>query len=352
MEVSLPQSEYSDSSRKIGFYRQLFERLQAIPGVETAGLINNLPMGGVNLNGALAIAGRPPDQFGYASFRVAGPGYFQTMNIPLISGRYFTDLDSESGEPAAVISQRLAETTFKGEDPIGKRVLSTNDAYSREEFEHPERWPRIVGVVGDVKHLGLESGTPATVYVCYMQRPRRIADMTVVVRVKGDPASMVAAIRQEAKAIDRNLPVKFEAMERVFSRSTANRRYNFILLGIFAALALVLSVIGIYGVMSYAVSQSTKEIGIRIALGAQRSDVMKLVMGQGTVLAGVGVGLGIAGAFVLTRLMASLLYEVTATDPIVFTVVSLLLVIVALTACYIPARRAIRIDPMVALRCE
>jgi putative ABC transport system permease protein len=352
MEVSLPQSEYTDGNRRIAFYRQLFERVKTLPGVEVAGMVNNLPMGGVDINGQFGISGRPRDQFGYASFRVIGPDYFRALNIPLIKGRYFTEQDNEAAEPVAIISQSVAEASFKNEDPIGQRVLSVNDAFTREEFEQQEHWPKIVGVVGDVKHFGLERRNSADLYVCYMQRPRRTGDMTVVVRSKGETTNLASAVRQEVKAIDKNLPVSFGAMEQVFARSTANRRYNVILLGVFAALALLLAVVGIYGVMSYAVTQSTREIGIRLALGAQSRDVLKLVLGQGLVLTLLGVGIGLAGALALTRLMANLLYGVTATDPMIFTTVSLLMVIVALIACYVPARRAMKVDPMVALRYE
>ena len=352
MQVSLPDSEYDNSNRKIGFYRQVFERLKAQPGVESAGMINELPMSGVEINGAFGIAGRPLDQAGYASFRVIGPDYFRAMKIPLIKGRFFTEQDNEAAEPVALISQLVAETTFKGEDPIGKRVLSTNDASSRADFEHSEYWPRIVGVVGDVKHFGLEAASTATLYVCYMQRPRRIGDMTIVVRGKGDATDLAAVTRREMKAVGKNLPMTFAGMDQVVSRSTANRRYNLILLGTFAGLALLLAAIGIYGVISYAVSQSTRELGIRVALGAQASDVLKLVIGQGILLAGAGVGIGIAGALALTRLMTTLLYEVRATDPWIFAGVSLLLILVALLACYVPARRATKVDPLVALRYE
>jgi putative ABC transport system permease protein len=352
MEVSLPQSKYTDSNRKIAFYRELFERLKSAPSIEAAGMINNLPMGGVDLNGQFAIAGRPIERAGYASFRVIAPDYFRVMNIPLINGRYFNEQDTESAEPVAIISQRVAETTFKDEDPIGKRVLSTNDAYSREDFEHSDRWPKIVGVVGDVKHFGLESGSPASLYVCYTQRSRRIGDMTVVARAKSDAASPVAAMRQETNEIDKNLPVKFDSMEQIFSRSTANRRYNVILLGTFAGLALLLAIIGIYGVVSYTVSQNTREIGIRMALGAQALDVLKLVVGQGMVLTAAGVGIGIAGAFALMRLLSGLLFGVTATDPVTFAGITLLLTVVALFACYVPARRAMKVEPISALRCE
>jgi putative ABC transport system permease protein len=354
MQVSLPESDYPDSGRKIGFYRQLLERLKAQPGIESVAMINELPMSGVDINGAMAIAGRPLDldHAGYASFRIIGPDYFRALKIPLIKGRYFTEQDNEAGEPVALISELVAKTVFKGEDPIGKRVRSTNDASSQADFEHPERWPKIVGVVGDVKHFGLEAASAATLYVSYMQRPQRIGDMTIVVRGKSEGTDLAATTRHEVMAIDKNLPVTFAAMNQVLSGSTANRRYSLILLSGFAGLALLLATIGIYGVISYAVSQSTREFGIRVALGAQALDVLKLVIGRGAVLAGIGVGIGIAGAFALTRLMANLLFGVTATDPLIFAGVSLLLVVVALLACYLPARRATKVDPLVALRYE
>jgi putative ABC transport system permease protein len=349
MQASLPESEYGGSARKIAFYRQLLERMKSVPGVEAAGMINNLPMGGVNINGQFGVAGRPQDQYGYAGYRVVSPDYFRTMNIPLRSGRYFTDQDSESSEPVAIVSQRVADTFFRNENPLGKRVLSVNDA-SREELDHAEKWPKIVGVVGDVKHLGLENRDSADLYVCYVQRPRRIGDMIVTVRTNVEPAALAPALRHEVKKLDANLPVSFEVMEQIFARSTATRRYNVILLGAFAALALLLAVIGIYGVMSYAVSQSAREIGIRVALGAQRRDVMKLVVGQGLTLTAVGMAIGLSAAFVLSRLIASLLYDVSATDPLTFASVAGLMMFVAMLACYFPARRATLIDPIVALR--
>ncbi|HKC86818.1 MAG TPA: ABC transporter permease [Blastocatellia bacterium] len=351
MQVSLPESEYGGNTRKIAFYRRLFERLKSVPGVEVAGMVNNLPMGGVDINGQFGVAGRPQDQAGYASYRVVSPGYFRAMNISLRTGRYFTEGDSESSEPVAIISQRVADTFFRGEDPLGKRVLSVNDA-SQEEFDQVEKWPKIVGVVGDLKHFGSENRSSADLYVCYAQRPRRIGQMTVTVRTNGEPANLAAALRREVKSLDANLPVSFETMGQVFARSTADRRYNALLLGAFAALALLLAVIGIYGVMSYVVSQGAREIGIRLALGAPSRDVMKLVVGQGLVLGAIGVAIGLSAAFALTRLIAGLLYDVSATDLSTFASAAGLPLFVALLACYFPARRATKIDPIVALRRE
>jgi len=352
MQVALPASDYPDASRKISFYRQLFDRTRALPGIESVGMITNLPLGGIDINAAIVVNGRPIDQAGYGSFRVVSPDYFPAMNIPILKGRGFTEQDNETSETVALISQNAADSTFKGEDPIGKKVISTSDMTSRSEADHPEKWPTIVGIVGDVKHYGLERRSPGTLYVCYAQRPARISDMTVVARSKAGTSSPVAAIREEVKGIDKNLPVTFESMDQVFSRSTANRRYNLIMLGLFAGLALLLAAIGIYGVISYAVSQSTRELGIRIALGAQKLDVLKLVLAQGMMLALIGVVLGVAGSVGLTRLMQTLLFGVTPTDPIIFAGVSVLLLLVALVACYLPARRALKVDPMVALRQE
>src|SRR5262249_53176384 len=208
---------YGGDARKVEFYRRLFERLKSVPGVESAGMVNNLPMGGVDINGQFGVAGRPQEQFGYASYRVVSPAYFRAMNIPLLKGRYFTDQDSESTEPVAVISQRVAETYFRGEDPLDRRVLSVNDA-SREEYDRFEKWPKIVGVVDDVKHFGLESRNSADLYFCYAQRSRRIGDMIVTIRAdgrtSGEPAALTATLRQEVRTLDANLPVSFEAMDQ------------------------------------------------------------------------------------------------------------------------------------------
>jgi len=256
----------------------------------------------------------------------------------------FTEQDNESSAPVGIISERAAEATWPGEDPIGKRLQSRND--------NKEEWTTIIGVVGDVRHRGLDQRASADLYLPYSQRPFRATDVTVVMRTALEPAGIIPAVRQEVQSINRNLPVEFEPMAQVFSRSVASRRYSMLLLGAFAALALLLSLMGIYGVLSYIVTQNTKEIGIRMALGAQPADVLKLIVGQGMVLTLLGVGLGVLGAFALTRLMSSLLYGVTATDPITFVVVSALLMVVGVLACYVPGRRATKVDPMIALRYE
>ncbi|OLE54891.1 MAG: hypothetical protein AUG51_06020 [Acidobacteria bacterium 13_1_20CM_3_53_8] len=351
MQIALPESEFHEDSERVAFYRQLFTRIENLSGVESAGMINNLPMGGVNINGQFQIEG-DAEWRGSAGFRIVSPNYFRAMGITLLRGRAFTDEDTENSPAVAVISERVANSYWPGEDPIGRRIRSGMDATSRNDTLI-NRWMTVVGVVGDVRHSGLEQNASAELYVPYTQRPRRASDMSVVMRTNDvDPSGIVAAARNEVRAINKNLPVEFEPMQQVFSRSVANRRYNMILLGAFASLALILSVMGLYGVMSYTVTQSTREIGIRMALGAQASDILKIVVGHGLALTLIGVGLGITGAFALTRLMTGLLYQVQATDPVTFVFVSVMLVVVAMLACYIPARRATKVDPMVALRYE
>jgi putative ABC transport system permease protein len=345
MQVSLPSSEYRQEQQTIAFYRQLFARVEMLPGVEAAGVINNLPMGGVNINGQFLIEGRPEEQFGYAGFRIVSPGYFRAMNIQLVRGRLFTEADDETATPVAILSERAASTAFPNEDPIGRRIRSGMD-------NRYDVWTTVAGIVRDVRHSGLEGNPSSDLYVPYAQRPSRARDMTIVARTTADPSSTFSALREQVRAVDKNLPVSIEPMSQVYSKSVAARRYNVILLGVFAALAVSLALVGIYGVMSYTVAEHTREIGIRMALGAQRRDVLRLVVGQGLILTLVGIGAGLAGAFGLTRLMASMLYEVTATDPFTFAAVALLFVAVALVACYVPARRATRVDPMVALRYE
>jgi putative ABC transport system permease protein len=351
MQLALPETEFREEQQRVAFYRQFFARAAAVPGVLAVGMINNLPLGGVNINGGFQVEGRPEDQGGYAGFRIISPGYYRALGIPVVKGRAFTEQDNEHALPVAIISERVANTTWPGEDPIGKRIRSSMDATSRTD-PLAATWMTIVGVAGDVRHSGLEGKASAELYVPYMQRPRRAGEMTVVLRTTGDPSSISAAVRDEVKAINRNLPVEFEPMGQVFKRSVASRRYNMLLLGVFAALALLLSVLGLYGVLSYTVSQSTREIGIRMALGAQPRDVLGMIVKQGMTLTVSGIFIGILAALGLTRLMTSLLYGVTATDPWTFAGVSALLIAVAILACFVPARRATKVDPMIALRYE
>ncbi|HXG65183.1 MAG TPA: ABC transporter permease [Blastocatellia bacterium] len=327
------------------FYQQLFERIGQIPGVTAAGGISKLPMagGGGGGNGTFWIENNPA-LTGNAEYRQASQGYFAAMGIPLLRGRLFEPGDGPDSPPVAVISQSLAQKMWPDEDPIGKRIQFGN-------MDGDTRLLRIVGVVGDVRERGLDSGIFPTVYVNSLQRPQR-SDFSIVVRAASDPAALVSAMRQAVRELDPEMPTNFRTLEQIFSSALDNRRFSLVIFSVFAAVALVLAAVGVYGVMSYSVTQRTHEIGVRMALGAQAGEVLKLIVGHGLKLVAAGVALGFGAAFALTRLMASLLFGVSATDPVTFAVTSLALIGVALLACYIPGRRATKVDPMIALRYE
>jgi putative ABC transport system permease protein len=280
---------------------------------------------------------------------MVSPDYFKTIGIALDKGRALTDQDREGTPFVAVINETMARTFFAGQDPIGRRIKLGG-------LEAPFPWLSIVGVVGDVRHNGLETEAKLQMYVPYQQPPLpdfNVTSMFLAVRTSAEPSTLVAAVRREVAVLDKDQPVAdIKTMNERLDESSAPRRFNMLLLAIFAALALMLAAVGIYGVMSYSVTQRTHEIGVRVALGARSGDVLKLIVGQGMLLALIGVGLGLAGAFALTRLMTSLLFGVSPSDPLTFVCVALVLSAVALFACLIPARRATRVDPMVALRYE
>jgi predicted permease len=351
-EVSLPATEYGEAEKRIQFYRQLLSDSKNLNGVRAAGIINNLPLGGVDINGAFGINGRPLDQGGYASYRITSPDYFRALDIPLISGRFFTDQDNENSEPVALISKSVADKFFAGVNPIGIKVISVNDVTSMEEVSKPSSWTTIVGIVGDVKHAGLEGGDSVDLYVNYAQRPRRISDMTIVVRSDGDPSQISQLVRNEIRGLDPDLPVRFQTMNEIVSRSVSSRKYTAELLSVFTVLALALSVFGIYSVISYTVSNSTREIGIRIALGAQRLHISKLVLGQGVFLAVISTAIGIALSYVLTKFMESMMFGVRPHDAAIYVAAGTVVFIFAILASWVPTRRALRTDPMVALRYE
>jgi putative ABC transport system permease protein len=266
------------------------------------------------------------------------------MGIPLIKGRDFTARDSKDAPDAMIINDMLADRFFPGEDPVGKRI---------QIFPDPARWREIVGVVGNVKLLGLDAETNPTIYVPYSQNPYPAAlrNVFLVARTSSDPKSLVASIRSELRSLDKDIPVsQVQTMEEVISGSLAQRRLSMSLLVVFAALAAGLAAVGIYGVMAYIVAQRTHEIGIRMALGAEQKDVIKMVLGDGAKLTLAGIGAGLAVAVSLTRFLQSLLYQVSATDTVIYASIALLLTVVALLASYIPARRAAKVDPMEALR--
>ena len=342
--VNLPQNRYSQPAQQWNFFQQVLERLKNLPGVDSVGMVNYLPLTGSNASGDVEIQGRtfPKDSGPMADKRFASAEYFRTMRIPLLRGRFFTDGDTAKAPHVAIINSEFARRYFSGEDPIGKRIMF---GWNTEGFEE------VVGVVGDVKHDTLEDAVRAEVYVPYLQRPDE--SFQIVMRTKTDPTSLVSAARGQVAAVDSNQPISdVDTLEAVVSRSLTDQRTAMWLLGAFAGLALLLTIIGIYGVISYSVSQRTNEIGLRMALGAQPAHVLKSVVREGLGLALMGVGFGLAVALVITRWMASQLYGVSARDPLTLAGVSLLLTLVAVAACYLPARRAMRVDPMTALRYE
>jgi putative ABC transport system permease protein len=305
-----------------------------------------LPLTGRTWRRTLTIEGRAPWERGkepVVEASAISPDYFRTMGIQMRAGRAFTEDDRAGAPSVVIINETLARRFFPGEDPLGKRLDSPNRQFP---------WASIVGVAPDVKHLGLDEEVRPETYFPYTQAPLA-ANPRLVVRTDVAPLSLAAALRREVTMTDPDQPV-YEplTMEQRLANSMALRRNGMLLFGVFAAVALIIAAIGVYGVISYSVSQRTHEIGIRMALGAQAGDVLKLVMRQGLALALAGVTGGLAGAFALTRVMKTLLFEVSATDPATFVSVSLLLAAVALLACYLPARRATKVDPMVALRHE
>jgi putative ABC transport system permease protein len=319
--------------------------LEALPGAQGAATVGVLPLVGGNTT-RFIVEGEPvppPGQQTEANLRDVSAGYFRTMGIPLVNGRHFSERDNASASRVVIVNQTLASRVFPNGPAVGRRLIFTGD--NRTPIE-------IVGVVGDEKVNGLDARTTPVVYYPFLQIPGRFTNL--VVRAP-DAAGLAAAIRQEGLALEPELTFFGGwTMERLMENlpATFARRYPAFLIGIFAVIALTLAAVGIYGVISYSVGQRTREIGVRMALGAHRRDVLKLVLKQGMTLAATGVAIGLAAAFGLTRLMSGLLFEVGATDPGTFSGIAALLLMVALLSCYIPARRATKIDPMIALRCE
>ncbi|HEX8141081.1 MAG TPA: ABC transporter permease [Pyrinomonadaceae bacterium] len=348
VRVPLPVQKYPEAEQAVSFHKELLQRIQTMPGVQSAGISSNLPLDNImdtnNFN--LEIRPTPPGKSeDVAEFMSVSPEYFRTLGIPLLKGRYLSEQDKEESPPVMVISQAMAQRYFPNEDPIGMRLKTGGCT------ECP--WTTIVGVVGDVKDRGLSDENAPAMYAPFVQEPYNIRMMSLVVRTDGEPTSMVAAVRREVNGINPDLALaNVKTVEQLVSESLGQSRYRGVLLGIFAIVALILAAVGIYGVIAYAVNQRTHEIGIRIALGAQKRDILKLVVWQGMILSMIGVAVGVGASLALTRFLSSLLYGVSSTDPLTFGGVVLLLIGVALLACSIPARRATKVDPMVALRAE
>ncbi|HEV8486765.1 MAG TPA: ABC transporter permease [Blastocatellia bacterium] len=343
-DLSLSQSKYEKIEQQSLFIQQTLERVRAIPGVEASGAISNIPLGGGGTNGDIGIEGKtfPPDSAAVAEKRIASAGYFETARIRLIAGRYFTERDVPGTPQVAIINEALARTFFPGEDPIGKRIDFRWDTTGLQE---------IVGVVADVKHYALDTPVLPEVYVPFAQRPSR--GTTIVIRSRIDPASLVGVVRQQIFELDKGQAVSnVRTMEQIVSESVASRRLSMSLLAGFAVVALLLASMGLYGTLSYSVAQRTQEIGIRSAMGAQPGDIFKLVVGHGMKLTLAGIGFGLVGSLALTKLLATFLFGVSASDPVTYAGVAVLLLGITLLACYVPARRASKVDPIVALRYE
>jgi putative ABC transport system permease protein len=346
VQINLPETRYPKAAQAATFFQELIRRVESLPGVESASLSTIQPLSGVVTNDPFCIEGRPLD---FNNAPVAGwqhvtPNFFRTLGIPIVAGRDFTERDTSDTSGAAIINEAMARRYFLNEDPIGKRLT-----LGLPRPDNP--WLTIVGVVKDIPHRDLESKAAPDWYLSYLGQPRRYGYL--MARASGDPASLAAAIRGQVSAIDKDQPVTaIRTLNEVIASTTAPRRFNTLLLAIFAAVALTLAAVGIYSVISYSVTQRTQEVGVRMALGARPGDVIRLILKQGLAMTIIGVAAGNLGAIAAARVMSGLLYGVTATDPATFGANSLLLAIVAMLACYLPARRAARVEPIAALRCE
>ena len=358
MRLFPPASAYANELQVSAFYDRLLERVRSLPGVDEAAAASGLPIGNRNPATMMQTEGQLPveSESNVSEFRVVTPGYFRTLGLRLVKGRFIEDSDQDQTTPVAVVNETVARANWPNEDPVGRRLRLLDAA-------PPARGKTVmltvVGVVVDAKNSSLTNPAKQEVFVPLRQRTSAVAgmgdkrEMTLAVRTAAEPQNLVNAIRREVWALDRNIPVTdVQTMEQILETVTVQQRFNTTLLGIFAAAALVLAAVGIYGVLSYSVIQRTHEIGIRMALGAQTRDVLRLVIAQGMKPALTGVVIGLVGAFVLTRLMEKLLFGVGTSDPATFAAVGLLLPIVALLACYLPARRATQVDPLTSLRHE
>jgi predicted permease len=348
LRTALPEDRYTQHTKRVAFYDQVLERVQALPGVTQVGYTTSVPLkwkGGAN---DFIIEGRQPEPgvLMNAVHRQVSKDYLQAIGIGLRQGRYFDGGDNQSSMPVAIINETLARQYWPDEEPVGKRFkIAVNSA----------PWLTIVGVVADVRQMGMDVAVKAEMYVPYRQIKSHpwYTPRDLVIRTTGNPENLVSSVRQEIRAVDPELPISnIATMEEVLGEESGSRRVGMLLLTAFAGLALLLASLGIYGVLSYFVAQQTPEIGVRLALGAQQRDILRLVLGKGLTWTFVGVAIGSVAAFALTRWMASLLFGVSASDPLTFALVAGLLTGVALLACYLPARRAAKVDPLVALRYE
>jgi predicted permease len=350
--INLPQLKYPQHQQVVAFYKQLLEQVETAPGVEDAGTVTVLPLSGLNSNASFEIEGRPrasDEVVQNADYRMVSLDYFRAMGIPLLEGRYFAASDQEGAPGVVIINETMKQAFWPGEEPLGKRI---NMGVAGSP------WLTIIGIIKDVKHKALNVTAKPEIYFLHSQNAYAKAlgiyrSLTLAVRGTAEPQQLTGVVKSAVQAIDKDIPVaKVETMERVLSTSVAQPRFTMLLLAIFAIVALSLAAVGIYGVIAYSVGQRKHEIGIRQALGAQRRDIMRLIVGQGMGIAVIGIGVGLGLAFALTRVMSGLLFEVSTTDTQTFVVIALLPMAIALAASLLPARRALKVDPMEALRYE
>jgi putative ABC transport system permease protein len=340
--IDLPSSRYPREGQQINFFQQAIERLSVLPGVQAASIVNLLPTAGSSSTDGFAVEGDMPlfQAKASAEIHMTSPQYLDVMGIPLLQGRFISERDNETSPPVMVVNQTLARRFFGNQSPLGTRI------------QLGKTWRTVIGIVSDVKHRGIAAENSPEIYVPYQQY-QGFSRMVLAVRTQTDPPAMVAAVKQSIRTVDKDLAfTHVRTMASILSGSTATNRLMMGLMSFFAVVAMLLAVMGIYGVVSYSVSLRTREIGIRMALGAHQRDVLRMVIRDGMVLTVIGMIIGLLGAFALTRFMSSLLYNLSTTDPLTFAGVSLLLAGVAVLACYVPALRAARVDPIVALRHE
>ena len=354
IRLSPPKTQYSNPEMVTAFYEQLSTRIENVPGVQSVSATSTLPLSGANIRINFTISGRPPlslSEQPITQYRMTGPDYFRTMKIPIRFGRDFTNRDTPRSQPVAIINDSFARRYWPAKGSIGAHIKIDDNNQGPREVE-------IIGVVGDVKHSGLHEDAAPEIYAPISQIPEEnvsllINNMSWVVRTSAEPLTMAGAVQREIQSVNANIPTSnTKSMEQLLSSSLAPSRFNLFLIGIFAIVALILASMGIYAVISYSVAQRTQELGLRMALGAQQRDVVRLVVGDGLKIVLIGVAIGLAGAFILTRVLSNLVFGISVTDPPTFVSMSLLFIVISLLASYLPARRAAKVDPIIALRSE